>query len=88
MFYSIAQEITDLWYDTGKHFDYKINDFQNAGSFTQLIWKKSKEFGLGQHRVGNNIYVVALYNPPGNIIGHVIENVAPSVKRIFRMARE
>lgn len=77
MFSKIGKIITDLWYNTGKSFNYNVNDFQNAGSFTQVLWKNSNELGVGEYQVGSNIYVVGLYYPPGNIVGRVHENVHP-----------
>jgi len=49
-----------------------------AGHFTQLVWKSSREVGIGraQSRDGK-WFVVANFFPAGNFIGHNAENVFP-----------
>ena len=53
--------------------------FENAESFSQLVWKDTKRFGIAisHGKKGNQtcIYVAALYRPPGNIEGFYKENV-------------
>ena len=52
-----------------------------AGHFTQMVWKGSKEMGIGKAKTsGNKCIVVASYRPAGNIVGHFMENVAPLKK--------
>ena len=48
-----------------------------AGHFTQVIWKGSREIGIGRAFAdkGQTVYVVCNYFPAGNIIGHFKENV-------------
>ncbi|XP_055379722.1 uncharacterized protein LOC129610924 isoform X2 [Condylostylus longicornis] len=49
-----------------------------TGHFTQVIWKDSRELGVGQARSkSNQIVVVCNYDPPGNFIGSFTENVPP-----------
>lgn len=72
-----GETVTNLWYSKGKSFRYNINDFQDAGSFTQVVWKNSKEIGLGVYKKGSSIYMVALYYPAGNVQGAIKENVLP-----------
>lgn len=49
-----------------------------TGHFTQVVWKDSKELGVGCTKAKNGkIYVVANYYPPGNYIGCYVENVLP-----------
>ena len=49
--------------------------------FTQLVWKSTKEFGIGKaHTRGGKLIVVANYRPSGNIIGQFQENVLPKIK--------
>ena len=41
-----------------------------------MIWKNSKEVGIGKARDQNGkVIVVANYSPPGNYIGQFRENV-------------
>lgn len=49
-----------------------------TGHFTQVVWKDSRELGVGlaKNRSGQ-IFVVANYDPPGNFIGSFTENVPP-----------
>ena len=51
---------------------------ENVGHFTQVVWKSSKELGVGKatSRSGR-IYVVANYYPPGNYQGQFAQNVLP-----------
>lgn len=49
-----------------------------SGHFTQVVWKGSKEFGVGKAlaKDGKTI-VVASYRPAGNMVGKFSENVLP-----------
>ena len=50
------------------------------GHFTQVVWKDSKEFGIGKAQTKDGKWlVVANYSPPGNFLGHYPENVTPPV---------
>ena len=53
---------------------------RQAGHFTQVIWKDSREIGIGRAFTDNGraVYVVCNYFPAGNVIGHVKENVFPA----------
>ena len=48
-----------------------------SGHFTQIVWKDTRELGVGMAKVGKRIVVVANYYPPGNIIGQFARNVPP-----------
>lgn len=39
-----------------------------AGHFTQLIWNSSKKLGCARTTGARGVYLVCLYDPPGNII--------------------
>lgn len=39
------------------------------------MWAASKELGVGKAKKGQQIFVVANYNPPGNMGGEYKENV-------------
>ena len=43
----------------------------------QVVWKDSSELGMGctKSPTKNEVYVVALYNPPGNIPSKLRSNV-------------
>ena len=60
-------------------FNFSDPDNKNTRSFTQVVWKKSKELGVG-HAVTRKehticTYAIAIYEPNGNIIGNFSENV-------------
>lgn len=49
-----------------------------TGHFTQVVWKETKELGVGCTKARDGkIYVVANYYPPGNYIGDFAVNVPP-----------
>lgn len=58
--------------------------FLFQGHFTQVVWKGSREIGVGKARSNDGkILVVANYRPAGNVIGRFSENVpAPSDRGI------
>lgn len=50
-----------------------------TGLFTQMVWKDSKEFGIGKAKNKENKWiVVANYWPAGNVVGRHPENVFPA----------
>ena len=60
----------------------KSNSGKVTGHFTQLVWKPTKEFGIGYATGVDNhdpdmkcVYVVARYKPAGNIIGKFSSSV-------------
>jgi len=59
------------WYSEKKGYTYsKIGDDLSAGHYTQMVWKNTKQMGVGVAIAGNgDMYVVANYSPPGNFIG-------------------
>uniref|UniRef100_A0A3P9J3M1 SCP domain-containing protein n=1 Tax=Oryzias latipes TaxID=8090 RepID=A0A3P9J3M1_ORYLA len=54
----------------------------SAGHFTQVVWKESKELGLGMATDGRMAFVVGQYRPPGNFSnpGQFEANVLPKSK--------
>lgn len=65
-----AEKATADWYSEVKsyNFDDPIID-RSTKHFTQLIWRDSKWLGIGeaQSSDGKYTFVVALYDPPGNL---------------------
>lgn len=50
----------------------------STGHFTQVVWKDSKEFGIGKAKTKDGKWlVVANYYPAGNFMGKNAENVFP-----------
>ncbi|KAM3910853.1 uncharacterized protein RB166_019653 isoform 2-T5 [Leptodactylus fuscus] len=77
-----GEEPVDSWYDEIKNYDFARPGFRsNTGHFTQVVWKDSKEVGVGIATDGNGLFfVVGQYNPAGNITnpGYFERNVLPS----------
>lgn len=72
-----GQRVTDMWYEEGKNYNYSSPGFSSStGSFTQMIWAGSTSMGAGK-AVGKSgqQFVVALYEPPGNVRGEYESNV-------------
>lgn len=69
----LATNIVQSWYNYGKQ--YNINDPSSAAPFTQLVWKQSTEMGIGHAYNGQKLYILALYQPPGNIPNEYAANV-------------
>ncbi|KAJ8973072.1 hypothetical protein NQ317_002287 [Molorchus minor] len=75
-----ARDAVKEWYDEIKQHTFgmeKVN--QNTLHFTQVVWKNSKQLGIGiaKNKRGQT-YVVANYDPRGNYIGQFVDNVPRS----------
>ena len=48
-----------------------------TGNFSQVVWRRSREVGVGYARNprSGEVVVAALYHPPGNLPGLYRENV-------------
>jgi len=71
---------TNLWYSQARNYSYsdpRLN--ADTDTFTQVIWKDTKEVGVGCAKSPSNeagpMYVVALYKPAGNIPKQLRQNV-------------
>ncbi|CAF2997803.1 unnamed protein product [Rotaria sp. Silwood2] len=69
----LGELIVKAWYDERYH--YNVKNESSAPHFSQLVWKNSKELGIGHAYNGHRLFVVALYKPPGNIRGQFQANV-------------
>lgn len=72
------REVVRSWYDEYKeyNFDAEPRGILKAGQFTQLVWKSSKDLGVGMAKTKKGkVIVVATYYPRGNIIGNFMINV-------------
>jgi hypothetical protein len=51
-----------------------------TGHFTQVVWKGSKQLGVGIAFANNDrkAIVVANYYPPGNYLGQFPQHVSPA----------
>jgi hypothetical protein len=71
---------TTSWYNEIKQYNFKHGGFtMETGHFTQLVWKDSKNLGVGiATSRGGKTYVVAQYSPSGNMPGKFQKNVLPA----------
>lgn len=76
-----GQELAAYWYGTSKRYNFfkppeLLHTNVNAGHFTQMVWVKTKYFGIGKavSSIGK-IFIVAYYYPAGNVAGEFHENV-------------
>ncbi|XP_032220328.1 uncharacterized protein LOC116603355 [Nematostella vectensis] len=77
---SAAFDVINKWHDQSKKYSYSYPHVdEKVSSFTQLVWKNTKIFGAGcalrRGLLTNDVFVVALYSPPGNSDGGVTSNV-------------
>ncbi|KAJ1145494.1 hypothetical protein NDU88_011780 [Pleurodeles waltl] len=81
-----GQEVADAWYKEEKNYDFSEGGHQpDTGHFTQMVWRSSKEVGVGMASSGKGMFiVVAQYNPTGNITnpGYYQRNVMPAGTKI------
>lgn len=73
-----GQEVASYWYSTVRRYNYfkdigLLHTNVNAGHFTQMVWLKTKYFGIGKatSQTGK-IFVVAYYYPAGKCVMTVI----------------
>ena len=71
--------MTDMWYNEINDYDFKNPGFTGGtGHFTQVVWKGSKELGVGVAQAKDGTYyAVANYYPAGNDVDSFPKNVFP-----------
>lgn len=78
-----AKVMCDSWYSEENGYNYDVDPFKSGGGlksghFTQMVWKESKQLGVGRAFAKNGAMIaVANYSPRGNIIGQFTTNVLP-----------
>ena len=66
----------DGWYNEESLYNYNSAAYsQTTGHFTQMVWKASKQLGIGLGENGMDSYIVGRYMPVGNVVGSFKENV-------------
>lgn len=61
---------TDRWYNEYKKYNFNSPGFSSGtGHFTQVVWKNSKEFGIGYSCYGSMCFSTGNYFPGGNYGG-------------------
>ncbi|KAL0965122.1 hypothetical protein UPYG_G00277100 [Umbra pygmaea] len=77
--------VADYWYKNIEKYDFSTPGFKNgAGNFTQMVWRSSKQLGVGLATDGQGKFIaVAFYDPGGNITnpGYFKDNVKPKGSR-------
>ncbi|KAJ7374888.1 hypothetical protein OS493_005241 [Desmophyllum pertusum] len=89
---SIEEAVTN-WYNEVYDPGYDFNNGESSygtGHFTQVVWKKSTALGIGRAEGENSgprkcAYIVARYNPAGNLWGQYQDNV---LKGTFNAKRD
>ena len=74
-----CRRATTAFYNEVKKYDYDNPGFTTGtGHFTQVVWVKSTELGVGKaQRQSGGTVLVFRYSPPGNYLGQFPENVKP-----------
>ncbi|XP_055859285.1 Golgi-associated plant pathogenesis-related protein 1-like [Episyrphus balteatus] len=71
-----GRKAVESWYNEINLYNYRRPGFSmKTGHFTQVIWKETRELGVGVEIRGNSTWVVANYDPPGNVATCYEENV-------------
>jgi len=78
---TVGQQSTTMWYNEVANYDFNNPVFgMNTGHFTQVVWVKSTELGVGvATSASGKVYVVARYLPSGNWSGQFATNVLPAI---------
>lgn len=67
------RDAAQSWYSEIKEYTYRpvtAQNFQKTGHYTQMVWKSTREVGMGISVCKNgSVIVVANYFPPGNYLG-------------------
>ncbi|XP_048585079.1 uncharacterized protein LOC5521460 isoform X2 [Nematostella vectensis] len=77
---SAGEEATNMWYEESAYYNFNRPGYQsNTGHFTQVVWKGTKELGLGRAKTpdGRLTFVVGRYRPSGNMLREFDNNVFP-----------
>lgn len=72
-----GKDAVAAWYDEIKQYTFgAASGSTGTGHFTQVVWRDSKELGVGfSKNAKGQVFVVCNYNPPGNYVGQHAQNV-------------
>ncbi|XP_043096863.1 uncharacterized protein glipr2 isoform X2 [Puntigrus tetrazona] len=76
-----GHEAVESWYSEIKDYNFSRPGFSSkTGHFTQVVWRDTKELGVGLATDGSTVFVVGQYLPAGNITnaGYFEKNVSPA----------
>ena len=81
-----GETVADTFYKGHVYYEWygdepDFTDYDKWGCFTQLVWKATSEVGLGCATENGLTYVVALYQPGGNVLGQFKDNVLEGDKK-------
>ena len=73
------EDVINNWYEKKELFDYELNSSQqNTNEFSQIVWKRSTQIGVGFAESHNGVISVVInYFPAGNTRSDFKENVSP-----------
>lgn len=77
----LGSELVENWYkekdDYNFNFPNERTNLDKIGHFTQMVWKGSREIGIGKawSQDRKRVFVVCNYLPAGNVLGSFKENV-------------
>lgn len=76
-----GEKMVDSWFQSRVHYNTSNHEFvPAAGSFTQMLWRDTKEIGIAVARNKNGkAVIVCNYYPPGNIRNEFEQNVPVAV---------
>jgi pathogenesis-related protein 1 len=65
-----------VWYEEIDEHNFSAPELgDQAGHFTQVVWRRSKQLGCGMASCRGNHFWVCRYSPPGNVGGQFARNV-------------
>lgn len=75
----VISKSVQSWYNQIRHFDFhSAKGSVKSDDFSQLVWVGSEEIGVGKAKsASGKTYIVALFNPRGNVDGNFLRNVLP-----------
>ncbi|KAL0849828.1 hypothetical protein ABMA28_011767 [Loxostege sticticalis] len=81
-----ARDCVDKWYSEINEYSFgREPEVLTCGHFTQIVWRDTKELGVGSAKSkSGKLYVVCNYFPPGNFSGQFSKNVLPPGALQFR----
>uniref|UniRef100_A0A0N5B1X4 SCP domain-containing protein n=1 Tax=Strongyloides papillosus TaxID=174720 RepID=A0A0N5B1X4_STREA len=74
---SLATTVLKDWYDTKIKYNFFLNkpSSEAANSFTQIVWRETRQLGVGVQRDDDYLVIVFVFYPKGNIKGEYGKNV-------------
>jgi hypothetical protein len=80
---NLLKHAVDNWYNEYSYYNFNNPVYsKSTAHFTCLVWKSSKNFGIGitYNTANDEAYICFNTSPPGNIIGEFQMNVLPVIQ--------